>query len=448
MFYINIIDDNNRLQHQLHQTHQLLLNVQDKLDRRIENEKQNNVLNRLNDERKKRLEFEAAKISLARAYKFNEQYDGSPGLTALQFRQSIIIFDKKVRILTGEFYNEKDVVSEVRNAFIGNAKELVGDENPQLITNLDEFLKWFDESFDLSGLREKLHDNLINWTINKNENILSIVQRYKTKLKLFDLTYNICSDEIKAATYLSPKMMVQSIIKSIRIAKSELNDAINNWIYFNKRNPKDLSELNDMLHDINQINQALNATKVNIPKNPVVEHAVNMINSNDILAEFKSNNELNKSNNNDINNNSINPRSTNTNQSNYNSLNQYNNNSNYQSNYNNYNQNNNNRFRGRGRGRGRGRQFARGRGRGRASYNTPFNNGMPIFYKGKCNKCHKLGHWKKDCNRMNKFFKELIEIYEKQAQFLQNKNNNNQVNITTQTKQREKSTLPDMTAYS
>ena len=155
----------------------------------------------------------------------------------------------------------------------------------------------------------------ILYAIFDHDDNLGIVQKYKNKLRLFNLTYALSTNEVRAITFLSPKLMVASICKSIQITKTKLHNEIVFWIRSHHRSPKNLDELQSVIIHANENIKVIRTVSIKTSKNPVVEHSVNAINVNSDLAEFKSNNVLklpnyntnnNTSNKNDYNNNKYN----------------------------------------------------------------------------------------------------------------------------------------------
>ena len=322
----------------------------------------NSIYNGLDMTQRARLRYDARKRKIEKAYVFNETYDGTPGESALRFRRAMIAFDTKVSNRLGDLYSAEEVVDTIRNSMTGKAKEAVNQDEPQMIDDLFEFLEWYDRTFKLTGLREKLFKILTNWNISTNDDNLSIVQNYKNKLRLFELTYNFETDEVLSVTYLPPKLMVASIIKSLQIVKSKLHDELKCWTRTHKRTPKDLNELEHAIAESHDNILRFGTITNDTPKNPTIQPTVNAINIDNTLAEFKSNNELFSSSDN----------------SNSNKSNKYNN-SNKPNNYIN-NNGYNSRGRGRYRGgyRGRGGSYRGGRGTNRGGYKS-YNNGKSEF---------------------------------------------------------------------
>ena len=281
----------------------------------------------------------------------------------------------------------------------------------------------------MTGLREKLFNTLTNWVVNSEDDNLEIIQKYKDKLRLFELTAPFEKDEVMTITFLPPKLMVSSVIKSLEIVKTELHAELVCWTRAHKRTPRDLDELDDAISESNNTILRLGTIRIKKPKNPVTQPIVNAINTNNSLNEFKSNNQLFSSIN-DSNNASSNSNSNvNDNSNKFNNQSQSFQNANYSQN------------RGRGRGRGyrsyrgngtRGQGRNRGRGNGsRSNFNgfvttgvRRFNNGIPRFLPDYCNDCKKFGHYARDCKYLHNRAPDLLNAYMKRERAGQKKNKN------------------------
>ena len=239
-----------------------------------------------------KLKFEETKLAMMDAYKFNYTFDGANGEPALKFRRQMILFDTKARNALGSLYRESKVVSVIRNSMTGVAREGVSEDKQQMMVLLTDLLDWFDNTFNLGDLREDLYNELLHWKIDSEEDNLAIVQRYKNKLRLFNLTYHLASSDTLAVTFLSPKIMVAALIKSIEVTKPKLHEEIVYWTGSEHRTSKDLNELKTVIIQANENIKILRKITNKTPKNPVVQHSVNAIDQNSDLVEFKSNNQL------------------------------------------------------------------------------------------------------------------------------------------------------------
>ena len=400
----------------------------------------NRLLNGLSNDQQNKLKYEITKRKIEKAYIFKETYNGEGGEAALRFRRAIIAFDTRVQNRLGDLYCEEEVLDIIRNAMTGSAKEAVSQDGPQMIEELYDFLDWYDKTFKLTGLRKKLFDQLTNWTINNTDDNLGIVEKYRNKVRLFELTQPFETDEVLAITYLPSKLMVSSIIKSLQIVKSDLHSELENWIRSHRRTPDDLIELEDVISEAHDTILRLGTIRVKKPKNPVSQPIVNAINNTDTLAEFKSNNQLfssiNSQNTSFSNNNSQNDKSYNQNQSNQ---------------YNNYNGRDRS-YNSRGRGKSfRGNRNYRGRGRGNSNrgrnsnsnyngFNTSgtrqYNNGIPRFLPDYCNKCSKFGHFARDCKFLHEKMPHLLQTYMNLVRNGPKIKNKSQVNNTHQDKEK------------
>ena len=252
----------------------------------------NKLFNGLSNDQQNKLKYEVTKRKIEKAYIFKETYNGEAGEAALRFRRAIIAFDTRVQNRLGDLYCDDEVLDTICNSMTGAAKEAVSQDRSQMIDDLFEFLQWYDKTFKLTGLRKKLFDSLTNWTVNNSDDNLGIVEKYRNKVRLFELTEPFETDEVLAITYLPSKLMVSSIIKSLQIVKTELHNELEDWIRENKRTPNNLNELEDAIAQGHDTILRLGTVRIKKPKNPVSQPIVNAINNSNTLAEFKSNNEL------------------------------------------------------------------------------------------------------------------------------------------------------------
>ena len=289
----------------------------------LKNKSTNRLLSGLSNDQQNKLKYEITKRKIDKAYVFKETYNGEGGEAALRFRRAIIAFDTRVQNRLGDLYSEDEVLDIIRNVMTDTAKEAVSQDGPQMIDNLDEFLEWYDKTFKLTGLRKKLFDQLTNWTVSSGDDNLGIVEKYKNKLRLFELTQPFETDEVLAVTFLPPKLRVSSIIKSLQIVKTDLHSELEDWIRKQKRTPNDLNELEDAIAQGHDTILRLGTVRIKKPKNLVSQPIVNAINHSDTLAEFKSNNQLFSSINSQTNSSNDNSNSINKNKYNQNNSNQF-----------------------------------------------------------------------------------------------------------------------------
>ena len=116
-----------------------------------------------------------ARDKITRAYKFNFKYDGTLGEEALNFRNTITVWVEKLKSKLGVRYDEYNVKPLLCDALTGAAEKYKSDNALMNIDSVDDYLKWFDKTFNLRNLRIQLFQQLVNWKITPNTPPLKIV---------------------------------------------------------------------------------------------------------------------------------------------------------------------------------------------------------------------------------------------------------------------------------
>ena len=86
-------------------------------------------------------------------YEFTHQFDGTPGTTALIFRENVKNYVKFVKSNLGiKNYLETRVVTRIIKNLTGNAKLKYSQRQGDRFDNVNAFYKWFDDEFRLADL--------------------------------------------------------------------------------------------------------------------------------------------------------------------------------------------------------------------------------------------------------------------------------------------------------
>ena len=101
-----------------------------------------------------------ARDKITKAYTFRATYDGTLGEPALTFRNSITVWVDTLKLRLGNRYDEERVMPLLIEALIDGAEEHLGDIELLRATTVAQYLKWFDETFNLRNLRLQLYNTL------------------------------------------------------------------------------------------------------------------------------------------------------------------------------------------------------------------------------------------------------------------------------------------------
>ena len=310
-----------------------------------------------------KLMVKLAEQKLKNSYQFNETFDGTAGENALKFRREMYDYFQSLDLKLGKFFDGQLALQNIKGAFVGTGKQHIKRDEAKKANDFYTFMNWFDKTYDLTGLRKSLYNELKNWNIKKDTADLSIVEIYQTRVDLFNATETVSTDDVVNSTKLDESTMIDAILNAIRKDRKKLWEIIQINIFTNGSKPSSLIELKALIKHAHDAKMSLNTGNNDDDKDPtIVNNTVNAISMRQFPALVNSNKFKNK-------------------QPNYNK--------------------NKNKFN---------------------NQNTKFNNTKRKIYKNKydipghlqnyCNKCGKYGHFASDCvrihsNRHNK----LVDYY-------------------------------------
>ena len=333
---------------------------------------------------KNKLITKAAENRINTLYKFGSTFQGGDGITALKFRNEIVSYVNKLNDKLQNFVDIGQALDNIRLSFTGEAAQTIKRSEPQAAKSLNEFLKWFDKTFDLSALRKNLFDELKDWVIPVDTPNLMIVEKYTDKLELFNATDAVSTADVIRNTKLSDAMKVSAVLNAIELANKELWEPIRLKILQQKKSPDNLDALKITIKDAHEGLASLAAsTKVKDKDPTVVSSTVNAISMNEYPELQQANKRFQFKASRMFKNPNINPKDLEKRNGNY----RFNNNNNNNINYNNNDRNgkNNQRFRIPMKNNNNKRTFS------------------PIYLSGYCNmpNCRQWGHYASDCKRIH-----------------------------------------------
>ena len=392
--------------------------------------------------------------------KFNGIIRSNGDLTPLEFRNKMVRWHNNVSKIRG--FIPKHGLLVLRNSLTDRAEQAIYKEDN--MNNINEFLAWFDKTYNVVNLRKHLHNKIDHWKINKTTPRIKIVDEFKYYVSLFDQSGHMATNILKQHTEFTHEQLVQKLTCQFKQYDQLLWDEFLRQTSNSGYLPTTLDELQYLLESINARLTELEvmSSSTNSYLNSSSYSKYNNDNITDIgtvnVTRYNDNNNYNYNNNNyrggysqrgrntrgrgrgyyNNRGNRGNYRSNNNN--NYNSRgrggyrgnNYYNNNdnnnyyrgnnyrgnrgyrsnyrgSNYRSNYRGYNNNNNNQ-----------RRYNNNNNNNNYDTRTIFMpRGDPKFFtpqpyaKLRCRQCNKWGHRVFYCEFMNKYFPEVTDTYDK-----------------------------------
>ena len=394
--------------------------------------------------------------------KFKATFNGKHGtnnLEPLKFRNKCTIWYKKVSKIKG--FNKDHGLLMLTNALIDDAELLFNRNRNNEIKTFNDFIQWFDITFNITTLRRELSNKILNFKLNKEIPRLKIVEEFEALYDLFILSGEFATQTLKDYTEFTEKQLLAILTKQFKnYDKKYFYKEWNDFISKEGTIPHSLYELKQWIIKIDDI--IIKKSLVNEIENNNISN-INTFKpfENDKITDIGSINAVNQNYNNNNNNNYWNNNYDN----NYNNNNPYRGRGGYRNNYrDNYRGNYRGRRSYRGGYRG-GYNFSRGRGRGYYNNNNGNNRGnnnnnnrgrrgrginnnrthfwphksrknlTPIKYANlQCNQCNKWGHRVFYCKFMHTFFPQVVEAYN-QSKI---NNNNNSINNINKSKRHNK----------
>ena len=90
------------------------------------------------------------KDEINEAYEFDASYDGTIGKESLIFREAMMNYFDDAKLELDDDFNERKLIKRIQKALTGDAKlKLAADNKIRRTGSFDEFIKWFDKTFQL-----------------------------------------------------------------------------------------------------------------------------------------------------------------------------------------------------------------------------------------------------------------------------------------------------------
>lgn len=199
---------------------------------------------------------------LKEAMKFRHSFNGKwrkDELTPLLFRNKCVNWYNHCRSIKG--FIPRHAVLRLKNALTENAQELLNRTRDEDIITINQFLKWFDETFDVTSLRSVLHKQIKNWQIPPTTPALKIVDEFEAKLRLFDQSGVLATDMLRNHTEFTDEQLVHKITRALKVYNQEY------WDEFTRQT----SNVNDMPSNLNQLKELLRTVHVVVKSRKVLE---------------------------------------------------------------------------------------------------------------------------------------------------------------------------------
>ena len=135
---------------------------------------------------------------LKEAMRFRQTFNGKVqqnDLKPLLFRNKCINWYNRCKKIKG--FIPEHAILRLKNAMIEDADEILNQRTENEITTIKLFLKWFDESFNVTSLRKELFKRLTHWKIDKTTPRIKIVDEFQYYVRLFDQSGVIATSILK-----------------------------------------------------------------------------------------------------------------------------------------------------------------------------------------------------------------------------------------------------------
>ena len=196
-------------------------------------------------------------------------------------------------------FNETQAIRSIRNnGFTGSAAQRVNQQDAQLLTNFNEFYKWFTKAWSLSDACQELHQELCTYKIPDQYTPIEMINHLKDRLKLLDYIHNESSVSVRKSTTITPKELIDAVVAAMCPSWQELYHNMcrteRQWplrVFEDDKKPEDvhiksLEELMTQLYELIVQNNIGNPNK--IPTKHSTENSINYLNNPTYTPQYNN----------------------------------------------------------------------------------------------------------------------------------------------------------------